>query len=70
MVTELKKHFLTEDVLRDLLGVDQKTFDRMIEKGLPYIKLGRASRIFFEPSVVGWLKGQETGKKENRIVPE
>jgi len=68
MVTELKKHFLGKEQLIDLLGVDENSLDRLIERGLPCIKLGKTVRIFFEPSVVEWLKGQETQKKGDRIT--
>ena len=68
MVTELKKHFLSKKQLIDLLGVDENNLDRLIERGLPYIKLGKVVRIFFEPSVIAWLKGQEIKKKGDRIT--
>lgn len=49
----------TEDEIRDFFGLTKGQLTALRYKGLPFVKLSRVSRLYFEKSVVEWLKSME-----------
>jgi len=54
------ERFLSIDEVAEFIGVNRRTIERLIQKGLPGYKLGekkKARRIFLPSEVQAWIKG-------------
>ena len=54
-----KPGFLSYDEVADFLGVNRRTVERLVQKGLPSIRLGqsgKARRLFDPQEVSTWIK--------------
>lgn len=61
----LDQDFVSEKDLLEALGLEQPVLERLIYKeGFPYIRLARGTRVYYEPSVVEWLKAHEIKKQD------
>jgi len=49
---------LTKKELAELLNVTERTINRYMEKGIPFIKLPTGTVRFEEDEVMKWLKGE------------
>ena len=59
--------FLSVKALMELLGVSRSTVYRLMDRGLPYVKVGSLTR-FSKDQVLAWLEAGETDEGEQRIL--
>jgi len=50
------QQIISEAKLLELFGISRGTLDSLRYKGLPYIRLTRNNRVYFEDDVVSWLR--------------
>ena len=59
----IDQDFIREKDLLEALGLDLQVLERLIyKKGFPHIKIAKGIRVYYEPSVIEWLKANEFKK--------